>query len=108
VSARGTRRYWLELLRCEAATAGHSAALARYDGYRRTLRDELGTDPGPALQAAYQRLLQGDAPVVRRGVQHEPNPLLGRADDIASVASLLSLLIESGPEINAVTCDGPD
>jgi DNA-binding SARP family transcriptional activator len=44
----------LELLRCEAATAGPSAALARYEAYRRSLRDELGTDPGPALQAVQQ------------------------------------------------------
>jgi predicted ATPase/DNA-binding SARP family transcriptional activator len=79
----------LELLRCEAATAGPSAALARYEAYRRSLRDELGTDPGPALQAVQQQLLQGTAPVVRHGVPHEPNPLLGRDGDIAAVANLL-------------------
>ncbi|MFD4139201.1 ATP-binding protein [Streptomyces sp. NPDC058572] len=79
----------LELMRCEAATAGASAALATYDRYRRTLRDELGTDPGAALQALHQELLRGEAPVVRRGVPHEPNPLLGRDADIAAVANLL-------------------
>src|SRR5689334_12934674 len=78
-----------ELLRSEAATAGPAAALARYDGYRRRLRDDLGSDPGPALQGVYQELLQADAPVIRRGVRHEPNPLLGRDDDIAAVAGLL-------------------
>ncbi|MFF4353321.1 ATP-binding protein [Streptomyces sp. NPDC001530] len=78
-----------ELLRCEAATLGPAAALARYDAYRRTLRDDLGTDPGPALRAVHQELLQGEAPAVRRGVPHEPNPLLGRADDIAAVTDLL-------------------
>jgi predicted ATPase/DNA-binding SARP family transcriptional activator len=79
----------LELLRCEAAIAGPSAALARYEAYRRSLRDELGSDPGPALQAVHLRLLQGEAPAVRYGVPHEPNPLLGRADDLAAVANLL-------------------
>jgi predicted ATPase/DNA-binding SARP family transcriptional activator len=79
----------LELLRSEAATMGPSAALARYEAYRRALRDELGTDPGAALRAAHQRLLQGDAPAVRHGVPYEPNPLLGRADDIAAVTGLL-------------------
>jgi predicted ATPase/DNA-binding SARP family transcriptional activator len=79
----------LELLRGEAATAGPSAALARYEAYRRSLRDELGSDPGPALQALHRQLLQGAAPVVRHGVPHEPNPLLGRDDDIAAVANLL-------------------
>jgi predicted ATPase/DNA-binding SARP family transcriptional activator len=79
----------LELLRCEAATAGPSAALARYEAYRRSLRDELGSDPGPALQAVHLQLLQGEAPAVRYGVPYEPNPLLGRDDDIAAVANLL-------------------
>jgi predicted ATPase/DNA-binding SARP family transcriptional activator len=78
-----------ELLRCEAATAGPAAALARYADYRQGLRDELGSDPGPALQRVHQELLQADAPVIRRGVRHEPNPLLGRDDDIAAVAGLL-------------------
>ncbi len=78
-----------ELLRCEAALAGPAAALARYAGYRQRLRDELGSDPSPALQAVHQELLQADAPVIRRGVRNEPNPLLGRDDDIAAVADLL-------------------
>jgi DNA-binding SARP family transcriptional activator len=78
-----------ELLRGEAATEGPSAALARYEAYRRSLRDELGTDPGPALQAVHRQLLQGTAPAVRHGVAHEPNPLLGRDDDVAAVAGLL-------------------
>jgi len=78
-----------ELLRCEAATLGPSAALARYDGYRQALRDELGSDPGPELQRVYQQLLQGETPEVRHGVAHEPNPLLGRDDDIAAVTELL-------------------
>ena len=34
-STRATRRCCVELLRCEAATAGPAAALARYDAYRR-------------------------------------------------------------------------
>jgi predicted ATPase/DNA-binding SARP family transcriptional activator len=79
----------LELLRCEAATVGPSAALTRYEEYRRALRDELGTDPGVALQTAYHQLLAGDAPEVRHGVPYEPNPLLGRADDIVAVANLV-------------------
>lgn len=79
----------LELLRCEAATLGPSTALARYDTYRRALRDELGTDPGPALQALHEELLRGEEPLVRHGVPYEPNPLLGRDEDIAAVAGLL-------------------
>ncbi|MFA1549327.1 ATP-binding protein [Actinomadura chokoriensis] len=78
-----------ELLRCEASTAGPSAALARYETYRRSLRDALGTDPGPLLQGVQQELLRDDAPAVRSGVAHEPNPLLGRAGDLTAVLDLL-------------------
>jgi predicted ATPase/DNA-binding SARP family transcriptional activator len=79
----------VELLRCESATVGPAVALARYDRYRRALRDELGSDPGPALQDLYRELLAHDAPPVRRGVPHEPNALLGRDDDIVALAQLL-------------------
>jgi predicted ATPase/DNA-binding SARP family transcriptional activator len=79
----------LELMRCRTATAGPAAALATYATHRRRLRDELGTDPGPALQELHQELLRGEAPAVRRGVPHEPNPLLGRDADVAAVTRLL-------------------
>ncbi|MEU9719939.1 BTAD domain-containing putative transcriptional regulator [Streptomyces sp. NPDC047976] len=79
----------LELVRCEAATAGAPTALATYDRHRRALRDDLGTDPGPALRALHRELLRAGTPAVRRGVPHEPNELLGRAEDIAAVARLL-------------------
>lgn len=79
----------LELVRCEAATSGTAAALTTYDRYRRRLRDELGTDPGPALRALHQELLREEAPTVRRGVPHEPNELLGRNRDLDAVAELL-------------------
>lgn len=78
-----------EVLLCEVATAGPSAALARYEEYRRALREELGTDPGAALRAVHQELLREDAPAVRQGVAHEPNPLLGRDRDLAAVLELL-------------------
>ncbi|WP_194924102.1 ATP-binding protein [Catenulispora pinisilvae] len=81
----------LELLRCEAATAGPSAAIGRYDAYRRALRDQLGTDPGAVLKAGYQQLLTGEKPVVRHGVAYEPNPLLGRDEAIATVTELVAM-----------------
>jgi DNA-binding SARP family transcriptional activator len=76
----------LELLCGQAATAGPATALARYEAYRRSLRD---ADPGPALQALYRQLLQGETQVVRSGVSYDPNPMLGRAGDITAVANLL-------------------
>ncbi|MFE4968361.1 ATP-binding protein [Streptomyces sp. NPDC056660] len=78
-----------ELLRWEATTAGRAAALTRYDAYRRRLRDELGTDPGPGIRSVYQELVRADVPRVRHGVPHEPNPLVGRDADVAAVGGLL-------------------
>ncbi|MFG3258346.1 ATP-binding protein [Streptomyces sp. NPDC048172] len=77
------------LLRAEAATRGPSAALTRYEAYRRELRDALGTEPGAALRAVQRELLRDEPPVVRHGVPHEPNPLLGRDADLAAVEELL-------------------
>jgi predicted ATPase/DNA-binding SARP family transcriptional activator len=79
----------VELLRSEAATVGTATALTRYDAYRRALRDELGSDPGPALQDLHRALLLRDAPPVRHGIRQEPNPMLGRDRDTAAVAGLL-------------------
>ncbi|MEV0767900.1 ATP-binding protein [Nocardia salmonicida] len=78
-----------ELLRAEGETAGSATALIRYDRYRRALRDEMGTDPGAALRAVHRELLRSSEPVVREGIRHDPNPLLGRSDDIATVTALL-------------------
>ncbi len=89
-----------ERLRCEAAVAGRAAALARYESYRRALREELGADPGAGLRAVHRELLAADAPKVRHGVPHDPNPLLGRDADVAAVAGLLR-------EARVVTVTGP-
>ncbi|MEU8610997.1 BTAD domain-containing putative transcriptional regulator [Actinoplanes sp. NPDC048791] len=78
-----------QLLRGEMATHGLAAALSRYEAYRLAVRTELGSDPGPELRQVHRELLLADAPRVRRGVRHEPNPLLGRDEDIAAVAELL-------------------
>ncbi|MFG1926519.1 BTAD domain-containing putative transcriptional regulator [Cryptosporangium sp. NPDC048952] len=78
-----------ELLRAEATTQGPAAALARYDTYRRTLRDELGADPGPELQATYTELLRPKPRTEHHGIPFDPNPLLGRDDDLAAVAALI-------------------
>jgi predicted ATPase/DNA-binding SARP family transcriptional activator len=75
----------LELLRGQAP----AAALARYEAYRRALRDELGIDPGPALRALHRELLLEDAPPVRQGLRHEPNELLGRDGDLVEITALL-------------------
>jgi predicted ATPase len=76
------------LLTAEAATAGVPVALARYETYRRDLAERMGLDPDPALQRAHRALLASDAPV-RSGVQFDADDLLGRADDLAGLRSLV-------------------
>ncbi|MFJ2745143.1 ATP-binding protein [Streptomyces sp. NPDC087440] len=88
------------ILRGEAATAGPSAALARYETYRRTLRETLGSEPGAGLRDVQRELLRDEPPVVRHGVPHEPNPLLGRDADLAAVHDLLR-------DFRCVTVVGP-
>ena len=53
----GLRRQQLEAL---AASGRHGEALRAYDTYRRHLRNELGLDPSPKMQALELRLLRAD------------------------------------------------
>jgi DNA-binding SARP family transcriptional activator len=78
-----------ELLRCEAATVGPSAALDRYEAYRRALRDELGSDPDPRSRPSTGSCSRAPRRSSATASRTSPTPLLGRDDDIAAVASLL-------------------
>ncbi|MGC4893698.1 ATP-binding protein [Micromonospora sp. DT31] len=80
----------VELLRGEAVVSGRPAALARYEDHRRALREELGADPGPTLRELHRELLDGESRVTRPGIPYEPNPLLGRDDDLNAVEALLA------------------
>lgn len=77
----------LALLRSQAAVHGPATALEHYERHRRALRDQLGIDPGPALQALHAELLAADRPV-RSGLVHDATPLLGRDDDLAALRAL--------------------
>lgn len=77
-----------DLLRSEAAERGPSAALDRYERFRRDLRERLGTSPGEELQRLQRDLLALEEPV-RSGVQYEANALLGRDGDLARLRALL-------------------
>jgi predicted ATPase/tetratricopeptide (TPR) repeat protein len=76
------------LLGSEAAAFGTAAALARYETYRRELADRMGVDPDPTLQRAHRALLAADSPV-RSGVRFDADDLLGRAEDLAGLRTLV-------------------
>ncbi len=44
------------------AAGNQAEGLRAFDDLRRLLRDELGTTPGPAVMAVYERLLRGEPP----------------------------------------------
>ena len=57
----------LTLVRALAAAGDRAAALARYDAYRRLLREELGLDPSPVAAELQARLLRAEpGPAARR------------------------------------------
>jgi predicted ATPase len=76
------------LLRSEGATRGAPAALARYEGYRRDMRDRFGIHPGPTLQAVHAELLALDNPI-RTGLHFESTTLVGRERDLEALRALI-------------------
>lgn len=53
------------LMRAQHALGRSADALAEYNRLRTRLAEELGTDPGPELQALYQTMLRGEQAPVR-------------------------------------------
>lgn len=88
------------LMRALSATGRPADALARYASARQFLAEELGTDPGPALQAMHQQILRGQprpavAPTavrarpVPRQLPAAPAQFTGRSAELGALTSLL-------------------
>ncbi len=84
----------LTLVRALAGSGDPAAALARYDGYRRALSDELGIDPSPTAQELHLALLRGSAVSATAAElpTEEPItvlPFLGRAGELRQLRDVL-------------------
>jgi predicted ATPase/DNA-binding SARP family transcriptional activator len=106
-------RGWQLLLRALAAAGRQQEALATYREVRDRLVEELGTEPGPALQAEHQRLLhQHDVPAVPTAgsAAHQPpgGVAVPRATDrFVGRAALLDLIGERLRHDRLATLLGP-
>lgn len=94
------------LLLALARVGRASEALTRYDALRERLADELGTDPGPELQALHMQLLRQDPALLsgRTGAIEQPTVARPRPEDPAS--ALLDLGDRTVPLARQVTTLG--
>ncbi|MDX2933617.1 AfsR/SARP family transcriptional regulator [Streptomyces ipomoeae] len=88
-----------------AAQGRRAEALALYERVRRTLADDLGTNPGAALHERHLRLLRAERPTpaadaAQTRPSNLPAPLtsfIGRDDDLARIDTLLATGRPSDP-----------
>jgi DNA-binding SARP family transcriptional activator/Tfp pilus assembly protein PilF len=60
---------WVRLLTVMSLSGRHAEALEQYERVRSRIADDLGTDPGPELQAIYAKLLAGEQPETARSAR---------------------------------------
>ncbi|MEV0258437.1 BTAD domain-containing putative transcriptional regulator [Streptomyces sp. NPDC050732] len=89
-----------QLMRALHAGGRPAEALTAYEEARRTLADELGTDPSAELSALHLELLKGREPARQRGVPAQLTRFIGRADELTRIGALLA-------EARLVTLTGP-
>ncbi|TQM36224.1 BTAD domain-containing putative transcriptional regulator [Pseudonocardia cypriaca] len=87
-----------QLMLAQYRSGRQSDALATYQRIRRRLVEDLGSEPGPALRAVHQQILDADAgapPVAPRArpsrgnIERRPTRFVGRDDDVRRVEEAL-------------------
>ncbi|MFF4272417.1 BTAD domain-containing putative transcriptional regulator [Streptomyces sp. NPDC001536] len=75
-----------QLMLALGRTGRRAEALALFRSSRRTLVDELGVEPGPAVQEAHREVLRSaDAPMPLAQLPSAPGNFVGRAEHIAEI-----------------------
>lgn len=112
-------RFWEQRMRALYAAHRQGEALAAYREVSRLLADELGIDPGSALQTVHQQILVGSAapapatdPLqpperVLRQLPMATSGIVGRAAEIAEITRVLSPARQEG-QPRLVVVNGPN
>ncbi len=95
------------LMRLFALNNDRASALHVYHTCVTTLQREMGVDPGPATQEAYERLMQQEAPTIQPIVQ-QPLPsatpmLIGREREWEQLHEAWQCASDGGPQFVLVT-----
>jgi DNA-binding SARP family transcriptional activator/tetratricopeptide (TPR) repeat protein len=95
------------LMRANVAGGRTAAALAAYATARRTLGDELGTDPSPETEALHEAILRGELPETRTPAPDDlpagRRRLVGRARELATLDAAADAL---GSTVRVVVIEG--
>ncbi|MFJ5534343.1 BTAD domain-containing putative transcriptional regulator [Streptomyces sp. NPDC093261] len=97
-----SERLYALLMRALHASGRSAEALTVYEEARRTLAEELGTDPSPELSGLHQELLRGRRPAQGGRLPAQLTRFVGRAPELARIHTLLA---SSGTRL--VTLTGP-
>ena len=88
---------WGLLMRALDAAGRHAEALAAYARAREVIADELGVDPGEALQSLYERILTEEAAPPRSAAVPSPMQLPGDIADFTGRDEDVERLCELAP-----------
>src|SRR4051812_34090337 len=84
------------LMEIHEAAGNPAEALRAFEELRSLLREELGTTPGPAAMAVFERVLRGEPPPVRRAVAPVA-PVVGAAWQPAPWPAPLAAAVDRAP-----------
>nr|WP_246400696.1 BTAD domain-containing putative transcriptional regulator [Jiangella mangrovi] len=97
---------WALLLGALERSGRRAEALVQYERVRARLVTELGTDPGPQLQAVYARLLAEPPPQTRTSARPVPRQLPADVPDFVGRADALALLDHAATTAPVATVSG--